>query len=370
MSKAAKPDYILLFVVLLLLSVGLIMVFSASPSVSLRFGDAYYFFKRQIFYLLFSLLAMYFAYRADLLVLKKWTPSLFIFSFGLLLLVLVPGVGKKVSGSMRWIDLAFFSFQPSEFVKLTLIMFLALILSNIKERILLFFSGVFPTLLITAMVATAIMLEPDLGTAATIVGFVFVLLFVAGARLWYLGGMAGLALAGIVYLSFTSAYRMRRLAGYLNPWKDPLNVGFHVIQSLLAVGSGGFFGLGLGCSKQKFYYLPQQFTDFIFAILCEETGFVGAFVVLGLFLLFIARGLRVARLARDSYQSLLVVGIVAWIGIQALVNIFVVIGLLPTTGIPLPFVSYGGSSLLVSLIAVGLILNVSRQAARKSRSMV
>ena len=370
MSNNAKPDYIFLFIVLMLLSVGLIMVFSASPSVSLKFGDAYYFFKRQIFYLLFSLLAMYAAWRADFERLKRWTPSLFIFSFGLLLLVLVPGIGKKVGGSMRWLDLMLFSFQPSEFIKLTLIMFLALILSNIKERVLLFITGILPTLLITSMVIGAIILEPDLGTAATILAFVFVMLFVAGARLAYLGGLAGIALAGILFLSFTSPYRLRRLMGYINPWNDPLNVGFHVIQSLLAVGSGGFFGLGLGCSKQKFYYLPQQFTDFIFAILCEETGFVGAMVVLVLFLFFVLRGLRIARLAKDSYQSLLVTGIVVWIGIQALVNIFVVIGLLPTTGIPLPFVSYGGSSLLVSLLAVGLILNVSAQAKKRSRSIV
>lgn len=359
MKKSARPDLILLFVVLMLLSVGLIMVFSASPSVSLRVGDAYYYFKRQILYLLLSLTAMYLAYKMDLNVLKKWTPALFILSFGLLLLVLVPGIGKKVGGAVRWLDFFLFSFQPSELAKLSLILMLALTLANIKERILLFTRGILPALLLTLLVIGTVMLEPDLGTAAVIMAVSFVMLFVAGANQLYLGGMALLGLIAVIVLSFTSSYRLRRIMGYINPWKDPYNVGFHVIQSLLAVGSGGLFGLGLGASKQKFYYLPQQYTDFIFAVLCEETGLIGALVVLFLFFMFIVRGLGIARFAKDRYQALVAAGIITWIGMQALVNIFVVLGLLPTTGIPLPFVSYGGTSLLISLFAVGLVLNVS-----------
>lgn len=358
---------VLLFVVLALLSVGLVMVFSATPSVAMRFGDVYYHVKRQVFFLLLSFLAMYLAYHINLETLKKWTPAIFLFSFGALLLVLLPGIGKKVSGATRWIDLFIFSFQPSEFAKLGLVLFLSLTLSNLKERVANFRQGVLPVMLISLMVLAVVMLEPDLGTALIIAAMVFMLLFVAGASLWQLGGLFLLGASGVAVLSVTSAYRLRRLVGYLDPWKDPLNVGFQVIQSLLAVGSGGLLGLGIGCSKQKFYYLPQQYTDFIFAVLCEETGLLGAVFVLTLFFVFAARGLRLARRVSDRYQSLLVCGIVAWITCQTLVNVFVVLGLLPATGIPLPFVSYGGSSLLFSMFAVGLILNISANLNQEAK---
>jgi cell division protein FtsW len=365
-KKGAGVDFILLFVTFLLLSVGLITVFSASPTVAMRYGDPYYFIKRQLFYLVLGLLAMRWATSIDLSVLKRWTPAAFGASLLLLLAVLVPGVGQKISGSSRWLNLWIFSFQPSELVKLTYILFLALILANFKERVQNFVHGLLPIVLMTLIVLGAVVLEPDLGTAVVISVFVFIMLFAAGVQHIYLAGAAILGLGAVVTLSFTSAYRFRRLLGYLRPWDDPLNVGFHVIQSLLAVGSGGLWGLGLGGSKQKFYYLPQQFTDFIFAIFCEEMGFIGAILVLILFFVFISRGLRIARGAFDYYHSLLVVGLVAWIGVQAVINIFVVLGLLPTTGIPLPFVSYGGTSLITLLFAVGLILNVSAQRKKES----
>jgi cell division protein FtsW len=188
----------------------------------------------------------------------------------------------------------------------------------------------------------------------------FAMFFLAGAQLSHLGGLLGVAASGILFLSITSAYRMKRLLAYLDPWKDPLNVGFHIIQSLLAVGSGGFLGMGLGNSRQKFYYLPQQYADFIFAVYCEELGFVGAVILLFLFIAFLLRGVKIARESADDFSYMLAAGLVAMFAIQIFLNLCVVLGLIPTTGIPLPFVSYGGTAIVINLFSVGLLANISR----------
>lgn len=364
--RKTKIDYILLFSVLALTAIGLIMIFSASPTMALKLGDSYYFIKKHILYLLLGFSALYFGLRMDLGTLRKWSGLIFGISVLLLFLVYIPGVGKKISGASRWIDLVIFTFQPSELIKFTIVLFLASVLSNIKDKITDFIRGLLPILILMGSVLSVILFQPDLGTTITIAAVLFIMLFAAGARSLHLGLLGGVGILAALGLSIGSAYRMQRLIAYLDPWKDPKGVGFHIIQSLLAVGSGGLFGLGLGASKQKYFYLPQQFTDFIFAILCEELGFMGGAGVITLFIVFACRGFRIAYKAPNSFSSLLATGLVSWIILQALVNMMVVIGLLPTTGIPLPFISYGGTATVVGLFSSGILLNISQIINRKN----
>ena len=365
MSKVKlKLDYLFLFSVLALSAVGLLLVLSASPTMALKLGDSYFYIKRHILYLLLGFAALYLGVFVDLEGLKKWSGAILVFSLFLLLSVYIPRIGRKISGASRWIDLVLFSFQPSELIKFTMILFLANLLSKWQERLKDFFQGLLPLLLLVGVVFALIIKQPDMGTAVCIAATAFVMFFAAGAQLWHLIAIGGMGLAGVLGLSLGSAYRLRRLVAFVNPWKDPQGSGFHIIQSLLAVGSGGLFGLGLGASRQKFFYLPQQFTDFIFAILCEELGFAGGVGVIVLFIIFAVRGIGIALAAADSFRFLLAIGLVAWITIQALINIMVVLGLLPTTGIPLPFISYGGTATIVSLFSAGILLNISSSWSR------
>lgn len=345
------------------------MVFSASPTMALKLGDSYFYVKRHILYLLLGFAALYFGLRLDLEILRKWAGPILAISILFLLLVYIPVVGKRISGALRWINLVIFTFQPSELVKFTMVLFLASVLSNWKERLRNFFRGLLPLLALLGLVSAIIIRQPDLGTAIAIAGAAFIMLFAAGARILHLSLIGVAGIAGVIGLSLSSAYRMRRLIAFLNPWKDPQGVGFHIIQSLLAVGSGGFFGLGLGASRQKFFYLPHQFTDFIFAILCEELGFVGGLGVIILFVIFTVRGLRIAFTAPDNFGFLLATGLVSWLSLQALINIMVVVGLLPTTGIPLPFISYGGTATIVNLFSIGVLLNISKDQRLKTKDL-
>jgi cell division protein FtsW len=364
--RKPKIDYIFLFSVLTLTAIGLIMIFSASPTMAMKLGDSYFYLKRHIFYLLLGFAALYFGVRVDLEILKKWSAPILALSVLVLLLVYIPGVGRRVSGALRWIDLLFFSFQPSELIKFTMVLFLAKMLSASGENIKNFFGGLLPPLALVGVVCAIIVGQPDLGTALAIAGTSFIMLFSAGASLFHLSLLGVLGIAGVIGLSINTEYRMNRLIAFLNPWKDPQGTGFHIVQSLLAIGSGGFFGQGLGASRQKFFYLPQQFTDFIFAILCEELGFVGGAGVVALFILFAVRGIRIALTAGDNFSSLLATGLVSWITLQAIINIMVVVGLLPTTGIPLPFISYGGTATIMSLFSVGILLNISLKPGKVS----
>jgi cell division protein FtsW len=361
MPRQKNLDYIFLLAVLALSAIGLIMIFSASPTLGLRLGDGFYFIKRHVFYLLLGFLALYFGFRLDLGLLKKRANAIFIAAVFLLLLVYIPGVGRKVLGASRWIELGILSFQPSELIKFATVLSLAGFLAGRKEKVKDLFQGFVPPLLLVGVVFALIVKQPDLGTALTIAVTSFLMLFAAGADLRHLASFGGVGVIGVIALSIASPYRLRRLLSYLDPWQDPQGAGFQIIQSLLAIGSGGLLGLGLGASRQKYFYLPQQFTDFIFAILCEELGFIGGVAVVALFCLFAARGLLIALSAADPFKKLLAVGLVSWITVQALMNIMVVVGLIPTTGIPLPFISYGGTAAVINLFAVGVILNISRK---------
>jgi len=358
--KKNNPDYILMFVVFALVSIGVLMVFSASTIMARQLGDAFYYIKRHLFSLIVGMLACYVGYRVNYKEWSKWSFHLLMLSIFLLFLVYVPGIGMKISGARRWIDLGIYTFQPAELAKISLIMFVSTQLVNIKDNIKDFMKGIAPILIPTLFIGFLIFRQPDLGTTFVIVMTSIMLIFIAGARMKHILLLFGAGFASTLIAIYTSGYRARRMIAFLDPWKDPQNVGFHIIQSLIAVGSGGLLGLGLGGSKQKFLYLPQNYTDFIFAIFSEEMGFVGAIVIIILFFIFIARGLRIALNAPDKFSMLLSSGIMFWIALQMFVNIAVVIGLMPTTGIPLPYLSYGGSSIVITLFATGILLNISR----------
>jgi len=337
------------------------MIFSSSSVMGLKVGDSFYYLKRHILYLMTGFFAFSFALNLDLNKLKKSTFPVLGVSLFLLLLLFVPFFGKSLGGATRWLNFYFFSFQPSELVKFAMILFLASSLSQLKDGIKDFVKGLLPLLVILGVVAGIIIKQPDMGTALSIMATSFLMFFIAGARFVHLFSIFLAGGSAVFVLSFFSAYRLKRLLAFVDPWKDPLGIGFHIIQSLLAVGSGGFFGLGLGNSRQKFYYLPQQYADFIFAVLCEELGFIGAFALIVLFMIFCFRGAKIAAGAKDPFSSLLAFGLISMFFVQTALNIMVVIALIPTTGIPLPFVSYGGTTTIVNLFAVGLLANISRK---------
>jgi len=360
-TKRTTPDLILIIVTLSLLAVGLTMVYSASAIwAEYKFDDSFFFAKRQMLFAGVGIAAMFFIMNVDYWTWRTWAKVIIIICFVLLLLVLIPGVGNVRNGSRSWIGVGAFSVQPSEFMKLAMIAFLAKYLSERQKLITSFTKGLVPSLGLVFLAFGLIMLQPDLGTGTVMVGTCVVMIFISGARIRHFVFLGLLGVAGFVALVLSAPYRIKRITSFLDPWEDPLGSGFQIIQSLYAIGPGGLFGLGLGQSRQKFFYLPEPQTDFIFAILSEELGFIGGSFVILLFALLLWRGIRIALGAPDLYGSFLAVGIVAMIAIQVMINIGVVTGLMPVTGITLPFLSYGGSSLTLMLMAIGVLLNVSR----------
>jgi len=360
-TKKTTPDFILLIVTFSLLAVGMTMVYSASAIwAEYKFDDSFFFAKRQMLFAVVGIIAMFFIMNVDYWTWRTWAKVILIVCFVLLILVLIPGVGNVRNGSRSWIGVGAFSVQPSEFMKLAMIAFLAKFLSEKQKQITSFKSGLMPSLGLVFTAFALIMLQPDLGTGTVMVGTCVVMIFISGAKIMHFVYLGLVGVAGFVGLIASAPYRMDRITSFLDPWKDPLGTGFQMIQSLYAIGPGGLFGLGLGESRQKFFYLPEPQTDFIFAIIAEELGFIGGSFVLLLFSLLLWRGVRIALGAPDLYGSLLATGIIAMIAIQVMINIGVVTGLMPVTGITLPFLSYGGSSLTLMLMAVGVLLNVSR----------
>ncbi len=362
-NKRATPDFILLIVTLALLTVGLIMVYSASAVwADYKFSDSFFFAKRQLLFAGVGVIAMLLIMNIDYWTWRKWSKPIIIICFIMLILVLIPGIGVERNGSRSWIGVGAFSVQPSEFMKLAMIAYLAKFLSENQKKITSFRKGLMPSLVLVFTAFGMIMLQPDLGTGTVMVGTCIAMIFVAGARISHFVILGLIGVAGFVGLVLSAPYRIKRITSFLNPWEDPLGSGFQIIQSLYAIGPGGLFGLGLGQSRQKFFYLPEPQTDFIFAILAEELGFIGGSLVLLLFSLLLWRGIRIALGAPDLYGSFLAVGIIAMVAIQVMINIGVVTGLMPVTGITLPFLSYGGSSLTLMLMAIGVLLNISRYA--------
>lgn len=358
---ATPPDTLLFLAVAALVGIGLVMIYSASSSTAYaQSGDTAYFVKRQFVWLVVGVAAAYGAYRIDYHKLKSAAPYILVASILSLLVVLVPHVGLVVNGARRWIGIHSLSFQPSEFAKLALVVYLAAMLAQRGERIVSLAKGLIPLCIPVAIMSVLILKEPDMGTASLLAMIAFAMFFTAGARIAHLVAIFLATVPPVVLTILASPYKRARIFAFIDPWRDPLNTGFHIVQSLLALGSGGLFGVGLGASRAKFFYLPEQYTDFIFSVLGEELGLLGALAVVALFLLFAYRAIRIAIAASNRFGFFLAAGCTALIVIQAFINIGVVTSSWPVTGVPLPFISFGGSSLIVNLVAVALIANVGR----------
>lgn len=353
-QNKTRPDWLILLATLGLLAVGLIMVFSASSYVAdYEFGDAYYYLRTQGVAAAIGLIGMFVAYHMRMRHLRLLAWPFFVLVLALL-------VFMAVSGAVRWLRLSGYSFQPSELCKLAIPLLMAKFLSDNLPRIREFKKVFIPALIAIGIPSALIVMQPDLSSGVVVACAGFIMMFCAGIRAGYLAGTVGLG-AGLGALAISiEPYRLERMYSWLDPWSDPSNTGFQMVQSLLALGNGGLSGTGLGAGGSKWYYLPESHNDFIFSVLGEELGFIGAAVVILLFVLLLWRGLRVAAHTEDTFASLLALGLTSSLAVQTLINLGVVTGLLPVTGVTLPVISYGGSSLVVSLAAVGLLLNISR----------
>lgn len=356
-----KVDYILLIAVITISLFGLFMIYSSSYVwAEYKFNDPYKFLKLQLIFLVVGYIIMMIVANIDYKKYLKGANIIFGVCFLLLILVLIPGIGTIRNGSRSWFGIGSFGIQPSEFTKLALIIFTSKYLTRNERNLKNIKSGVLPILTILILVFLLIMLQPDFGTGVVIVMTIVVLLFVSGVKMNFFIKLASLGLMGIVALIIMAPYRLQRILSFLNPWQDPLGSGFQIIQSLYAIGPGGLLGLGLGNSIQKHFYLPEPQTDFIFSIISEEFGFMGVLVVATLFITIIYRGFKIAMKCEDKFGKFLAFGITFGIAFQALLNLMVVVGLIPVTGVTLPFLSYGGSSLLITLVSIGILLNVSK----------
>ena len=366
MRRKGKIDYILLMVVLALVSFGIVMVYSTTAILAGdRFGDPTFFLKRQALYAAIGFLLMIAMMFVPQEMLRRFAYPILAVSILSLIAVLIPGIGHRAGGSMRWLRISSFSFQPSEFVKLGLIIFLSYFLTKKEEKIRSFSFGFLPTLVLSGLVIALVLKEPDFGAALFLTTMVFLFLFVSGARVVYIAASFLLALPVAYYLLTNVAYRYRRLMSFIRPWDDPGGTSFQIIQSFLSFGSGGLFGLGLGEGRQKLFFLPAPHTDFIFSVIGEELGLLGAMVLVLLFFIFTLRGIAIANAMEDRFGALLALGVTLMISLQAVINMGVVLGLLPTKGLTLPFISYGGTSLITNLVGVGILLRLSTRVERK-----
>lgn len=361
-NSSKKSDRILLYTTFALLVFGLIMIASAGIAYSRsHFGDSYFFFKRQALGVFIGLIVLYFTQKINYNFWKKISFPLFVLSIFLLILVFIPGVGSKIYGASRWIQLGSFSFQPAEMLKLSLIIYLAAWLESRGERIRDFFEGLVPFLTIVALISFLLIKQPDVGTLGVVILIAISMFFVSGSKISHMLLMASGGLAALLILIKMESYRMNRLLVFLHPELDPRGIGYQINQALLAIGSGGILGVGLGHSLQKFNYLPEPVGDSIFAIIGEELGLIGCVVLIALFVTVAIRGLKIAKQARDIFAKLAATGIATWVFFQALINISAIIGLIPLTGIPLPFISYGGTSIIFLMAGIGILLNISKQ---------
>jgi len=362
-SRETKPDLILLLVTLLLVTIGTVMIYSSSSILSMeRFRDGQYFLKKQIFFLVLSLLVMILMTRIPYYKLRNLAWPGIVVSGILLMAIWIPGLGIRAGGAARWLNLGVFSFQVSEMAKIALILFLAHYLTFKVNRIREFSQGLLIPLAVTGALVGLILLQPDFGTTVILAVIGLAMIFLAGGRLLHLAGIVALFIPVAVWLLFHKSYRLARLMTFLDPWKDPRHSGFQIIQSLISFGSGGAFGVGIGDGMQKLFYLPEPHTDFILSVIAEESGFIGVGLILFLYIVLIARGFQISLKAPDMFGSLLASGLTMLLALESFVNIAGVMGLIPLKGLALPFLSYGGTSLMMSLVAVGMLLNISSYA--------
>ncbi|MEK7142913.1 MAG: putative lipid II flippase FtsW [Patescibacteria group bacterium] len=356
-----KPDYLFALVVFLLCLFGLMMISSASIVISQeRFGNNFYYVTHQAVSLIIGLILMLLAYFIDYRFWQKIALTFFLASLIILLGVFIPKIGQEFGGAHRWIGIGGLFFQPSEIIKLTFVIYLAAWLAKRGDKIQNFSLGFIPFAFLMIVLGFLIMSQPDLGTLSVIVITGAVVFFAAGARLSHLGAGAAIVAALFYFLIKIAPYRLQRFLVFLNPNQETLGAAYHINQALIAIGSGGLWGLGFGQSKQKYLYLPQAHTDSIFAIIAEELGFIRAGLVILAFIFLGLKGLKIAQNAPDDFGRLLAVGITSWLVFQAFINIAAMVNLLPFTGIPLPFISFGGTSLIISLFGAGILLNISK----------
>lgn len=362
--KMGQIDYPLFYVVFFILAIGVVMVYSASTYYGMYVipaHDSMYFLKRQILFAALGIIAMLFMMAFDYHKLKKLTLLILIITVILLIAVFFFEAKK---GAQRWITIGPFSLQPSEIAKYAVVLFLALSLEQKGERVKGLMYGMVPYLGFSGFFAGMVLLQKNLSIASVIMIVTLIVLFVSGARLKDFAVILPVLFAGAVFFIFSEPYRKARLLNFTNPWQDPAGDGYQLIQSFLALGSGGITGLGLGQSRQKTLYMPEPHNDFIFSIIGEELGLIGCLFIIALFGILIWRGITIAIKAKDTYGTLLAVGITSVIAVQAIINIAVVTGSMPVTGVPLPFISYGGSSLVINMTAMGILLNISRQTEK------
>jgi cell division protein FtsW len=362
MKDALTVDKWMLLAVVGLLVVGVTMVLSTSYLYSQeRYGDGTYFFRKQMIAIGAGAVALIACAMIPSALYRKFAYPLLALSFIILTLVLVPGVGVNRGGARRWITFPGFAFQPSELAKLALVFYLAHSMAKKEQMIRTFCVGVLPHLIVFGLFAGMLLLEPDFGTALMLSMLLYFMLFIGGARVHHLLGTGLMALPVLIYVMTKADYRIRRLMSFLDPWSDAAGSGFHVIQSLIAFGSGQIWGRGLGESRQKLFYLPEAHTDFVFSVIGEELGLLGALAVLALFGVIIARGLQLTAKIEEPFDQYLAFGLTVLLGLQALIHMGVVMGLMPTKGLVLPFISYGGSAMVINLMEAGILLGLSRR---------
>lgn len=346
---------------IILICIGIVMIYSASSIYAWeRYHDSLFFLKRHLSFLAIGAVITFFMMGMDYRKLRKYAKPLLLISLFLLVLVLMPGIGREVSGARRWFRFKFLSFQPSELAIMAVIIYVADFVCRKERELKSFWKGFIPPICVLGITALLIVVQPDLGTTLSLGIVVFIMLFVAGVRWEYLLSIVLVSLPALYFLIFSVPYRRVRILAFLNPWLDPKGTGFQIIQSQIALGSGGIFGIGLGHSRQKLFYLPAAHTDFIFSIIGEELGLLGTMAVVMLFMIFILQGLKIIKNAQDKFGYFLSLGLILMISLRAIINIGVSCGVLPTKGLPLPFISYGGSSFIFDIVSVGILMNIAR----------
>lgn len=346
---------------IILICVGIVMIYSASSIYALeKYKDGVFFLKRHLVFLFIGAILTFFIMGIDYRLLRRYAKPALLFSSVLLVFVLIPGIGREIAGAKRWFRLGIFSFQPSELMNLVLIIYTADFISRKKSVVRNLREGFLPLVSVLGVVILLILAQPDLGTAVSLSLVIFIMFFLAGGRLSHLASVTLCSVPLLCILIFSVPYRRSRIMAFLNPWLDPQGSGFQLIQSNIALGSGGIFGIGLGHSKQKLFYLPAAHTDFIFSIIGEELGLLGTIGICILFINLLVQGYKISRNAQDVFGHFLSLGIILIISLKAIINIGVSSGFFPTKGLPLPFISYGGSSLVFDMIRMGLLLNIAR----------
>ena len=344
-----------------LMCIGVVMIYSSSSIYAWeRYKDGFFFLKRHMIFMLIGVILTFIFMAVDYRKLRNIAQPLIFISIILLILVLIPGIGREVSGARRWFRFKMISFQPSEFANLAVIIYVADFIARKENLIKTFLKGFLPPMVLLGTISILILIQPDLGTTVSLAFVVIAMIFVAGVRPAYILSLILSSIPMLYFLIFSVPYRRARIMAFINPWLDPRGSGFQIIQSQVALGSGGIFGVGLGHSKQKLFYLPAAHTDFIFSIIGEELGLLGTIGVILLFIIFIQQGIKIIKNASDKFGYFLSLGLVLMIAFRAIVNIGVSCGVLPTKGLPLPFISYGGSSFIFDMVSVGILVNIAR----------